>query len=163
MRHLRWRDRRACGWTHRHHRSPDLQATRRWCASRTRRQRNPTPSGSPSTLSPTRSSRPYERRFVIPERPEQGGKRRGRRRRPQTPLAAEAPPQPEDLTSLTVAALKERLKDAGLPVSGTKSALIERLQAGPEESTLPMPDPATIEDVLRRLEGTLLDRQRRCA
>lgn len=96
--------------------------------------------------------------IVIPERPEQGGKRRGRRRRPQTPRA-EAPPQPEDLTSLTVAALKERLKDAGLPVSGTKSALIERLQAGPEESTLPMPDPATIEDVLRRLEGTLLDQR----
>ena len=42
---------------------------------------------------------------------------------------AEAPSEDaEDLSSLTVAQLKERLKAAGLPVSGAKAVLIERLQ-----------------------------------
>lgn len=34
----------------------------------------------------------------------------------------------EDLAALTVAELKNRLKDAGLPVSGNKMALIKRLE-----------------------------------
>ena len=50
---------------------------------------------------------------------------------------------PEDPSSLTVAALKARLRDLGLPVSGKKAVLIERLQdaggaAGPGDS-LPAP------------------------
>ena len=36
----------------------------------------------------------------------------------------------DDLSKLTVKQLKEKLKDAGLPVSGKKAELIERLGAG---------------------------------
>lgn len=39
----------------------------------------------------------------------------------------------EDLSKLSVAELKERLKAAGLPVSGKKADLIERLSASGEE------------------------------
>lgn len=43
-------------------------------------------------------------------------------------VEAEAEELKEDLTALTVAQLKERLKAAGLPVSGTKLTLINRLE-----------------------------------
>jgi len=43
-------------------------------------------------------------------------------------VEAEAEELKEDLTALTVAQLKERLRAAGLPVSGTKLTLINRLE-----------------------------------
>ena len=46
----------------------------------------------------------------------------------EAPAEEAAPAESEDLSSLTVAALKERLKAAGKPVSGKKDELIARLQ-----------------------------------
>ena len=43
----------------------------------------------------------------------------------------------DDLYSMTVAQLKERLKEKGLPVSGKKAELIARLREGEEESFVP--------------------------
>ena len=43
----------------------------------------------------------------------------------------------DDLYSMTVAQLKERLKEEGLPVSGKKAELIARLRAGEQESFVP--------------------------
>jgi SAP domain-containing protein len=42
------------------------------------------------------------------------------------------PAEDEDLEGLTVEELKERARDAGLPVSGTKAELLERLGAEQE-------------------------------
>ena len=43
----------------------------------------------------------------------------------------------DDVYSMTVAQLKERLKERGLPVSGKKAELIARLREGEEESFVP--------------------------
>ena len=43
----------------------------------------------------------------------------------------------DDLYSMTVAQLKERLKEKGLPVSGKKAELIARLREGDAESFVP--------------------------
>mmetsp|Transcript_54358 Transcript_54358/g.63528 ORF Transcript_54358/g.63528 Transcript_54358/m.63528 type:complete len:89 (-) Transcript_54358:101-367(-) len=40
----------------------------------------------------------------------------------------QSPSPADDVSTLTVVQLKERLRAAGLPVSGAKSVLIERLQ-----------------------------------
>jgi hypothetical protein len=46
---------------------------------------------------------------------------------------------------MTVAQLKEQLKAAGLPVSGKKAELIERLTDKPS-TTAPEPEPVPVED-----------------
>ena len=43
----------------------------------------------------------------------------------------------DELYSMTVAQLKERLKEKGLPVSGKKAELIARLREGEGESFVP--------------------------
>ena len=43
----------------------------------------------------------------------------------------------DELYSMTVAQLKERLKEEGLPVSGKKAELIARLREGEQESFVP--------------------------
>ena len=46
----------------------------------------------------------------------------------------------EDYESMTVAQLKELLKEQGLPVSGKKADLIERLAGAVEEDDAPVED-----------------------
>ena len=71
-----------------------------------------------------------------------------------------------DLSKLTVKQLKEKLKDAGLPVSGKKAELIERLGAGGAAPPAPADDlllavdeaaveveEAAVEDDAAALEG----------
>ena len=53
----------------------------------------------------------------------------------------------EDYESMTVAQLKELLKEAGLPVSGKKSDLIARLQEAAGETEEMVEDDAPVEDV----------------
>ena len=53
----------------------------------------------------------------------------------------------EDYESMTVAQLKELLKEAGLPVSGKKSDLIARLHEAAGETEEMVEDDAPVEDV----------------
>ena len=52
----------------------------------------------------------------------------------------------EDYESMTVAELKELLKEQGLPVSGKKADLIERLAGAVEEDDAPVEDVETSSD-----------------
>ena len=65
----------------------------------------------------------------------------------------------EDLSKLTVIALKDRLRDMGLPVGGKKSLLIERLHTAMEENALKerlrslgLPVAGRKEELLERLQ-----------
>ena len=56
-------------------------------------------------------------------------------------LTTMAAPSPDELSALTVKQLKEKLREAGLPVSGVKAVLIDRLLCGPPP-TPPTPAPS---------------------
>ncbi|DAC48438.1 MAG TPA: hypothetical protein HA340_06950 [Candidatus Thalassarchaeaceae archaeon] len=60
-------------------------------------------------------------------------------------VSADAVSEELDYHSMTVAQLKEQLKAAGLPVSGKKAELIERLTDKPS-TTAPEPEPVPVED-----------------
>lgn len=63
------------------------------------------------------------------------------RQNSNTPPTSKPGPLPANLDELKVAELKQELKLRGLPVSGTKTDLIERLKSHQDGSTVPKPSP----------------------
>jgi len=90
----------------------------------------------------------------IPKEEKRGGNRR-RQRRPHPNSRKEEVKVEVDLSTLSKAELVTTCEEKGLPKSGTKDVLIERIQNYSEE-TLPLPDQAHVLEIMQKLQGCTL-------